>query len=72
MVKITQKHNDCIGCGVCVAACSDFWEMGDNNKAKLKNGILNSQTGNYELETSEPSCNKDAADMCPVKIIEIS
>ncbi len=73
MIKIIQKHNDCIGCGACAAVCPDFWEITDDSKARPKNGKHNSETGNYELEIEEKDvkCNKEAAEVCPVQIISI-
>ena len=69
MTKIIQKHEECIGCGSCVALCPKFWEMKGDGKAYLKGGKKNSQTGDYELEVKKVECNKDAADGCPVQII---
>lgn len=70
-MKIIQKHEECIGCGSCVAVCPKVWEMGDDGKAQPKGGTKNPATGDYELETEKAGCNKDASDACPVRIIEI-
>lgn len=51
--------------------CPNFWEMDyDNGKAILKGG-KDIGGGKFELEISEVVCNKDAADSCPVQVIEI-
>ncbi len=73
MAKIIQKHNECIGCGACTAVCPDFWEMGDDMKAKPKIGKQDSQTGDYEFEADEKNlkCNKEATEVCPIQIIKI-
>ncbi len=83
MTKIIQKHEECIGCGTCVALCPKFWEMPARNasrseaggvgdgKAYPKGGKKNPGTGDYELEIGKVECNKDAADACPVQIIAI-
>ncbi len=71
MKKVVQKHEECIGCGTCVAMCPKFWEMGEDGKAYLKGGKKNSETGEYEMEVKEWECNKDAADACPVQIISL-
>ena len=60
--KVVQKRAECIGCGACVASCSDNWEMAKDNKAKPKKTAI---------DDSEFACNKEAADACPVKCIEI-
>lgn len=70
MTKIIQKHEECIGCGVCAAVCPDFWEIGEDGKAVLKGAKKNSQS-DYELKVEEIGCNKDAADACPVQVISL-
>lgn len=59
MVKIEQNKKECIGCGACVAACPENWEM-DGDKAKPK-----------QTEIAEVGCNQEAADNCPVECIKI-
>ncbi|OGZ17867.1 MAG: hypothetical protein A2Z78_01445 [Candidatus Nealsonbacteria bacterium RBG_13_36_15] len=70
MAKIIQEREKCIGCGSCVALCPKFWEMGEDGKSSLKGGKQNSE-GNCELETKEIGCNQEAADSCPVQIIQV-
>ena len=60
MVKIEQDHEKCIGCGNCVAACPENWEMGDDGKASPK-----------KTEVDEVGCNKEAAEGCPVECIKV-
>lgn len=73
MRKIIQNHKDCIGCGTCVALCPEFWEMNGDGKVRPKLSRQNSVTGNleFEVEEKDASCNKEAADSCPVQVIEI-
>ncbi len=70
MVKIIHQRKKCIGCEVCVLVCPDFFEMDSkDNLARLKNS---KETKDYfELEVENVDCIKDAAAMCPVKIIKI-
>ena len=70
-MKIIQKHEECIGCGTCVAMCPKFWEMRDDGKAHLKGGKKNPETGDYELDVGKVECNKDAVEACPVQVIVI-
>jgi ferredoxin len=70
-MKIIHEREKCIGCGACAGVCPSHWEIADDGKSKLLGSKLNSQTGNYELEISEPICNQDAVDSCPVNIIHI-
>jgi len=57
--KIKFKQEECIGCGACVAVCSENWELKDG-KAKPKKSSV-----------QEIGCNQDAADTCPMNCIEI-
>ncbi|MDD3159869.1 MAG: ferredoxin [Candidatus ainarchaeum sp.] len=68
MGKIIQRHNECIGCGACVALDSENFEM-DGGQAKLKNAT--ESNGNLVKETSNLENAKNAANACPVKCIEI-
>ncbi|TSD02056.1 MAG: hypothetical protein Athens071426_571 [Parcubacteria group bacterium Athens0714_26] len=74
--KIIQKREECIGCGSCTIVCQKFWKMNEKDmKADLIGGKIN-DSGEYELEIKNISaedldCNKQAADVCPVKIIKI-
>jgi len=70
-MKIIHEIKKCIGCGSCVALCPEYWEMGEDGKAHLKNSKVNPQTDNEELEIEEIACNQEAADICPVQCIKI-
>lgn len=58
MTKIKVDKDKCIGCGACVASCGNF-EMKDG-KAKPK-----------KSEVDKITCEKEAADSCPVDAISI-
>ena len=68
MSKITLKRTECIGCGSCVAVCSKFFEMSDDGLAHLKG---TEKDDVEELETKEIECAKEAAEVCPVNVIEV-
>ena len=70
MPKIIQEREKCIGCGTCVAICSDFCTMGEDGKATLKNSKDNGN-GFFEADVDDIGCNKEAVDACPVQIIKI-
>lgn len=59
MFKITQEHEKCISCGMCVSLCPSNWEMGDDGKA------------NPKKTKDEAECNLEAAKNCPVNIIHV-
>lgn len=60
--KIIQNRNKCIGCGACTAICPGNWFMDDDGKATPKKTAI---------EAEKESCNKLAAEACPVQIIKI-
>jgi len=65
MYEVVHNRDGCIGCGACVAACPEFWEMGKDGKSVLKGNK------NNRLKLENPGCNKEAAEVCPVGVIEI-
>lgn len=70
MLKIIHERNKCIGCGACASICPKMFEMSDKDGLAI---LKNSKEKNdaYELETENMECAKEAADICPVKIIRI-
>ena len=70
-MKIILDREKCIGCGSCVALCPKYWKMGTDGKSDLIDGVENTETGKYEITTGDLACNEEAADACPVQIIEI-
>ena len=72
MAKIIQNHEECIGCGTCIALCPKYWEWNEDNKARIKGGKFDENKKEYELEINEFECNKDAEEACPVSVIKIS
>jgi len=70
MPKIIHQRKKCIGCGACVAACPEFFEISRNDGLiTLKNSKKVGE--NFELEIDKIDCIKEAAEVCPVKIIKI-
>ena len=60
MAKITVDEDTCIGCGLCASICPQAFEMGDDNKAKVKGDSCEGQDIN------------DVASQCPVEAIKVS
>jgi ferredoxin len=74
-VKVIYNREGCIGAGVCWTIAPNFFIQGADNKADLAGGRLNPETGKYELvvEVNEEDFKrlKEAADSCPVFVIEV-
>ena len=66
MVKIIQKHAECIGCGACVAIDPDNWVV-SGDKVDLKDAHVDGDTQTKEV--AEVGSSKDAAASCPVTCI---
>ncbi len=60
--KIKQDRKKCMGCGACVAACPENWELKSDGKASPKKTLI---------EKKDLECNKEAAAVCPLQIIQI-
>ncbi|MBW2994527.1 ferredoxin [Candidatus Woesearchaeota archaeon] len=73
MAKIIHEKWKCISCGACVAACAEFWEMGDDGKAHLKGAAYKkTDDGDLgELAVDDIKCNKEAEAGCPVQCIHV-
>ena len=72
MITITQQRDKCIGCNYCVEIAYDRWRMSKKDgKSTLigateKRGFWTVRVGEDEREE-----NERAADVCPVKIIQV-
>ena len=60
-VKVDKEK--CIGCGLCSNLCPEVFELGEDGKARVKEGA--------DLEKNK-DCIKEAAESCPVGAIENS
>lgn len=58
-MKLKIDQEKCIGCGSCQAICPDVFELGEDNKAHLKD------------EQSDKKCVQEAVEICPTQAIEI-
>jgi ferredoxin len=59
MAKVVVDQNTCIGCGACASVCPATFEMVDG-KAHVK-----------KADVKKITCEKEAADSCPVSAITI-
>jgi len=66
LIKIDQLK--CIGCGTCSALCPIHFELGNDNKAILKQSVVPQKD---QLEAEDIGCAREAAECCPAQCIEI-
>ncbi len=60
MAKVTVDENTCVGCGLCINACGDVFELTDSGIAKVK------------VHVCPDGCDlHDIASQCPVNSISI-
>lgn len=69
--KITHDRPGCIGCAACTSVCPAYWEMGADGKSSLKGSSAEGDKTGREIEEADFSCNKNAADSCPVNVIHL-
>jgi len=62
-MKATVDQDRCAGCGLCVEICPQVFEMGDDDKSKVK-------VDNVLAEAED--CCRDAAEQCPQEAIQIT
>ena len=70
-IKVVQEHENCIGCGSCVAVCPQFWEITDDGKAAPRKGVKLGEIFEFDVDATKGSCNKEAAEICPVQCIKV-
>jgi ferredoxin len=59
MAKLSVDKEKCIGCGACVSLCPKSFEMVDGKAKPIKTDV------------KKITCEKEAADSCPVGAISI-
>ncbi len=72
MVIITQQRAKCIGCNYCVELAFDRWRMSNKDgKCTLIGSINKRGFHTVRVADHEYARNKKAAEVCPVKIIQV-
>ncbi|MBN1386096.1 ferredoxin [Candidatus Woesearchaeota archaeon] len=69
--KIVHRKDECIGCGACVAADPAHWKMNSENKAELIGAKKVGETEESIIDEKEVDDVRQAAEVCPVRIIEV-
>ncbi|MCK4635952.1 MAG: ferredoxin [Candidatus Moranbacteria bacterium] len=72
-ISVSQKRDDCIGCGACTSFAPNNWSMnGQDGKADLKDAVKKGDMMVVQVDEDQVEENKQAADACPVQIIKVS
>lgn len=71
-MKVVLHRSKCIGCGSCVAVCSDYFEMANDGFSHLKGSTSNDGDEILEVAEDKIGCVKEATEVCPVQIIEVT
>jgi len=66
--RITQKQEDCIGCGACAAIAPADWKL-NGDKAELIGGKREGDV--FAKVVENVGANKDAANACPIGCIKV-
>ena len=69
-VKINQE--DCIECGECEETCSEVFVVESGEKASIVEKYQTDGPANGDVGDDLKSCVQEAADGCPVDVIEVS
>ena len=72
MIVITHQRDKCIGCNYCIELAPERWVMSKKDgKCTLIGG--KDKKGFYTIRTTDDEfeANKEAAKVCPVKIIQV-
>ncbi len=71
---MTLDRKGCIGAAACAAVGPKFWKMNEEDgKVDLIGGKVshNNEVHEMDIDEGDLQVNKDAADVCPVKVIII-
>lgn len=69
-VKIDQ--DGCIECGACETACSEVFTLENGGKASIVKKYQTEGAASGEVSDDLSDCVQEAADSCPVDVIQIS
>ena len=72
MPTVVQRRHKCIGCNYCVEIAPEFWRMSRKDGKSVLLGAEDKR-GNWVLKIRDTDfeLHKKAADVCPVKIIDV-
>jgi ferredoxin len=70
-MKITIDRDGCIECGNCAATCGEVFELKPGDKSDIKPKYRAGGPDKGEAGDNLSKCVNDAADGCPVAVINV-
>ena len=70
-MKIHIDREECIECGLCASTCSDVFVLNSGEKASIVECYQAGDPGSGEVGEVLRACVEEAADSCPVQIIDV-
>ena len=72
MAKITIDREGCISCGVCWSECPECFEEGEDGLSQVVETYrVDGDLAEGEVPADLVDCATEAADLCPVAVIEV-
>lgn len=69
-VRVLIDREECIGCGVCEALCSEVFHLIEDGKSSITEKFRRGDFGHGEVGKDMVSCVENARDSCPVSVIK--
>lgn len=70
-MKIHIDRDECIECGLCASTCSDVFVLKTGEKASIVDCYQSGDPGTGEVGEVLRSCVEEAAESCPVQVIDV-
>jgi ferredoxin len=70
-MKVHIDRDECIECGLCASMCSDVFMMNPGEKAGIVECYQTGDLSSGEIGEVLRSCVEEAADACPVQVIDV-
>ncbi len=69
-MKVRIDREECIGCGVCEALCSEVFHLIENGKSSITDKHRKGDLGQGGFGSDMIVCVENARDSCPVSVIK--
>ena len=69
-VRVRIDREECIGCGVCEALCSEVFHLIEDGKSSITEKFRRGDLGQGKVGNDMVTCVENARDSCPVSVIK--